>query len=75
MAQCCAYVYALHLDTLDRAVTADRTAAVIAVAMGAEGEIPDPDAARARFDEWLASEPERADPVQEMKLRALGLRE
>ena len=63
-----------ELGQLDRALQAETTAAAVALALGGQGERPDPDQARAAYDEWLSSAPEQADPVRQMKLEAIGLR-
>jgi hypothetical protein len=74
----CDVVYTLIVDDLRMRVLADRgVAATFKAFGGADIELPDPDAERARFDEWLVSPLVTLTPVDRERLellRALGLR-
>jgi hypothetical protein len=53
----CALAYVMWLEEVDRQTAIHTQAALFARAMGADAEIPDPHAIRARFDELLAAAP------------------
>lgn len=67
----CALAYVLWLEEVDRQTAVHTQAALFALAMGGDAEIPDPNRIRARFDELLAAEPveageqSRADTLRE----------
>jgi hypothetical protein len=62
------------VSRLEARVMNERVAAAVMAAAGCEVELPDPDEARARFDEALAAEPSQVDVEKELLLRGLGLR-
>lgn len=70
----CDVAYALLADRVYTAAVADRAAMIVAKALGAEVDVPDPDAALADFDAALRAEPKVVDPEQDVMLRGLGLR-
>lgn len=61
-------------DRVEARVLAERNAALIAMALGAEVTPPDPDEARSAFDAALVAEPAQVDREKELLLRGLGLR-
>lgn len=71
--QVCAVAYTLLTDRVESYAVAAYTAAQIAAVFGAEGDLPDPDAARTEFDRALAAAPVRMDSDQHVLLSALGL--
>lgn len=65
--------YTLLTDRLEARALAACTGAIVAQALGAEVEVPDPDQVRAEFDAALAAEPVAVDSDQRVLLSALGL--
>jgi len=67
----------LLVDDLRMRVLADRQIAAVYKANGAEGELPELDEMRKRFDEWLTAPPTMQgseDTERNELLQALGLR-
>lgn len=77
MAEVCDFVHALMLDRVERLVLADRTGVLVALAMGAEGDLPDVDEAAVAFEAALTADPAGgavAESEEMELLRAIGLR-
>lgn len=76
MADLCAVVYAMWVERWDAQTNAVLTAALVARAMGADVQIPDPVQLREANDAALRAEPkgEETDPDRLVLLQALGLR-
>lgn len=55
MVQVCDLAYVLMLRRVERWETVSYLSAVIAMSQGGQVDLPEPGAARIRFDEWLVS--------------------
>lgn len=67
----------LLLQDVQRHIRTQQMAGTMAMAMGAQVELPDEYQLRADFDEQLRADPQRdeSDPDRMTMLRALGLRD
>jgi hypothetical protein len=70
----CAVAYVLMLEELYRQIAVHTQAALFARAMGNDVDVPDPYAARARFDELLRADPDTTPSSRRgVLLEAFGL--
>lgn len=67
-------VYTYHLDLIERRTATAQLMAMTAASAGAKDlTMPDPDDARAGFDEWLLKEPTATDIEKRELMAVMGV--